>query len=399
MLSRLLTNNKSIKLHLFLIVFCNFIFFDSKIVKSQSYTGELNLSQKIDRLEKIIIENSSNNRNISNQETIIENLNPNEVEARLQARMLQLEKLLEDLTGQVEETRFELSQLKREMKLSNEDIKYRLSYIEEKAGVSIAVSDLPSFNNSLSVNESQLDEEGSNQRNQRIEPVLGIPLSTPVQNQPAMDDLGTLNQVQQNSTPEDTMGILFTNKDGKPLPPRSENSFLGQDQVAEEIPKKTDPITQFDVRNKNLNIEENEISQGLILPNGTDQDQYNYAFEILRLANGPADYEKAERALRAFLDKNPSSDLAGNAQYWIGETFYVRSDFERAAVEFLAGYEQYPSSLKGPDNLLKLGLSLARLDQKDVACASLSKLSTEYPSASDTIKRRAQSERGNLKCS
>ena len=399
MLSRLLTNNKSIKLHLFLIVFCNFIFFDSKIVKSQSYTGELNLSQKIDRLEKIIIENSSNNRNISNQETIIENLNPNEVEARLQARMLQLEKLLEDLTGQVEETRFELSQLKREMKLSNEDIKYRLSYIEEKAGVSIAVSDLPSFNNSLSVNESQLDEEGSNQRNQRIEPVLGIPLSTPVQNQPAMDDLGTLNQVQQNSTPEDTMGILFTNKDGKPLPPKSENLFLGQDQVAEEIPKKADSITQFDLTNKNLNIEENEISQGLILPNGTDQDQYNYAFEILRLANGPADYEKAERALRAFLDKNPSSDLAGNAQYWIGETFYVRSDFERAAVEFLAGYEQYPSSLKGPDNLLKLGLSLARLDQKDVACASLSKLSTEYPSASDTIKRRAQSERGNLKCS
>ena len=399
MLSRLLTNNKSIKLHLFLIVFCNFIFFDSKIVKSQSYTEELNLSQKIDRLEKIIIENSSNNRNISNQETIIENLNPNEVEARLQARMLQLEKLIEDLTGQVEETRFELSQLKREMKLSNEDIKYRLSYIEEKAGVSIAVSDLPSFNNSLSVNESQLDEEGANQRNLRIEPVPGIPLSTPVQSQPAMDDLDTLNQVQQNSTPEDTMGILFTNKDGKPLPPKSENLFLGQDQVAEEIPKKADSITQFDLTNKNLNIEENEISQGLILPNGTDQDQYNYAFEILRLANGPADYEKAERALRAFLDKNPSSDLAGNAQYWIGETFYVRSDFERAAVEFLAGYEQYPSSVKGPDNLLKLGLSLARLDQKDVACASLSKLSTEYPSASDTIKRRAQSERGNLKCS
>ena len=68
-------------------------------------------------------------------------------------------------------------------------------------------------------------------------------------------------------------------------------------------------------------------------------------------------------------------------------------------MEFLAGYEQYPSSVKGPDNLLKLGLSLARLDKKDIACASLSKLSTEYPSASDTIKRRAQSERGNLKCS
>ena len=399
MLSRLLTNMKSIKLHLFLIILCNLISIDSKIVKSQSYKEELNLSQKIDRLEKIIIENSSKNRNVSSQETVVESLNPDEVEARLQVRMLQLEKLLEDLTGEVEETRFELSQLKREMKLSNEDLAYRLSYIEETTGVSIAVSDLPSFNNSLSVNESQLGAEDANQRNIRLEPSPGMALSTPVQSQPAMDDLSTLNQVQQSSTVEDTMGILFTNKDGKPLPPNSESLFLEQDQVTEEIPKKIDAITQFDETNKNLNAEENEISQGLMLPNGTDQDQYNYAFEILRLANGPTDYEKAERALRAFLDKNPSSDLAGNAQYWIGETFYVRSDFERAAVEFLAGYEQYPSSVKGPDNLLKLGLSLARLDKKDIACASLSKLSTEYPSASDTIKRRAQSERGNLKCS
>ena len=146
------------------------------------------------------------------------------------------------------------------------------------------------------------------------------------------------------------------------------------------------------------NSADNSIARELTLPNGTDKDQYNYAFEILRLANSPIDYERAETVLRAFLEKNPSSDLAGNAQYWIGETFYVRSDFERAAVEFLAGYENYPTSVKGPDNLLKLGLSLARLEKKDVACASLSKLSTEYPSASETIKRRAQSERGNLKC-
>ena len=352
------------------------------------------MSEKIDRLERIIIENSSNNKNIDTQETSFENLKPDEVEARLQAKVLQLEKLLENLTGQVEETRFELSQLKREIKVLNDDIVYRLSFIEEATGTSVAVSNLPSFNNSSS-KESQLAQDNIEQGNVRLVPNPEMPLSSPVQDQPNMNDL---TQYQQDSSKGNTMGILFTNKDGDPLPPNKENLFLNQGQVIEEMPEEMRSSNLKDGSNIISNSADNSIARELTLPNGTDKDQYNYAFEILRLANSPVDYERAETVLRAFLEKNPSSELAGNAQYWIGETFYVRSDFERAAVEFLAGYENYPTSVKGPDNLLKLGLSLARLEKKDVACASLSKLSTEYPSASETIKRRAQSERGNLKC-
>ncbi|MEE2704726.1 MAG: tol-pal system protein YbgF [Pseudomonadota bacterium] len=394
MFSRLITNVININFYIFFFVFCIITLFFIDVVNSQSYSEAQSLSEKIDRLERIIIENSSNNKNIDTQETSFENLKPDEVEARLQAKVLQLEKLLENLTGQVEETRFELSQLKREIKVLNDDIVYRLSFIEEATGTSVAVSNLPSFNNSSS-KESQLAQDNIEQGNVRLVPNPEMPLSSPVQDQPNMNDL---TQYQQDSSKGNTMGILFTNKDGDPLPPNKENLFLNQGQVIEEMPEEMRSSNLKDGSNIISNSADNSIARELTLPNGTDKDQYNYAFEILRLANSPVDYERAETVLRAFLEKNPSSELAGNAQYWIGETFYVRSDFERAAVEFLAGYENYPTSVKGPDNLLKLGLSLARLEKKDVACASLSKLSTEYPSASETIKRRAQSERGNLKC-
>ena len=177
--------------------------------------------------------NSSNNKNIDRQETSFENLKPDEVEARLQAKVLQLEKLLENLTGQVEETRFELSQLKRDIKVLNDDIVYRLSFIEEATGTSVAVSNLPSFNNSSS-KESQLAQDNIEQGNVRLVPNPEMPLSSPVQDQPNMNDL---TQYQQDTSKGNTMGILFTNKDGDPLPPNKENLFLNQGQVIEEMPE------------------------------------------------------------------------------------------------------------------------------------------------------------------
>jgi tol-pal system protein YbgF len=134
--------------------------------------------------------------------------------------------------------------------------------------------------------------------------------------------------------------------------------------------------------------------QPATLPSGTSQEQYNFAFGLLR----QADYAGAESALRQFLQRYPNDPLAGNAQYWLGETYYVRKDYNNAAIAFAEGYRKYPNGGKGPDSLLKLGLSLSEVGQKPQACQALGQLEREFPKASANIAERARSERQRLEC-
>ena len=134
--------------------------------------------------------------------------------------------------------------------------------------------------------------------------------------------------------------------------------------------------------------------QGAALPDGSPDDQYKYAFGLL----GRADYPGAERALSAFVDQHPTHSLAGNAQYWLGETYYVRNDFNSAARAFAVGYQKYPKSAKAPDNLLKLGLSLGNLNKPKEACQSYALLKKDFPKAIEQV-RRADGEIKRLRCS
>ncbi len=126
----------------------------------------------------------------------------------------------------------------------------------------------------------------------------------------------------------------------------------------------------------------------------TPQAQYDRAFSLL----SQTDYQGAERALSAFLEKYPDDALAGNAKYWLGETYYVRGQYADAAVAFAEGYQTYPDSAKAPDNLLKLGKSLAALDQKADACGTFAELLKRYGNAAPTILRQAKNERKRLAC-
>lgn len=110
------------------------------------------------------------------------------------------------------------------------------------------------------------------------------------------------------------------------------------------------------------------------------------------------DYGAAEVAFDEFLKKFPSDSLAGNAQYWLGESHFVRGQYKAAAGAFLKGYQSYAQSVKAPDSLLKLAMSLDRLGQKDAACSSFSELNTKFPSAPQSVKARAQSERQRVGC-
>lgn len=102
-------------------------------------------------------------------------------------------------------------------------------------------------------------------------------------------------------------------------------------------------------------------------------------------------FGEAEAGFRQFLEKYPNHSLAGSAQYQLGETFYAQGDYQEAARNFLQGYKNYPKSRRAPDSLLKLGLSLRKLDQREQACAALSSVGTEFPRAIEA-KKRADAE-------
>ena len=97
--------------------------------------------------------------------------------------------------------------------------------------------------------------------------------------------------------------------------------------------------------------------QQAALPTGSVEEQYQAALDFLV----KHDYDSAEQAFRTFAKQHPNDPLAGNAQYWLGETFYVRQRYQDAAVAFLEGYQKYPKSPKSADNLLKLGMALGQV--------------------------------------
>lgn len=110
------------------------------------------------------------------------------------------------------------------------------------------------------------------------------------------------------------------------------------------------------------------------------------------------DYGAAEAGFDDFLKRHPSHQLAGNAQYWLGETHYVRGQYRAAAAAFLKGYQTYSRSPKAPECLLKLAMSLQRLGQKDAACSSFNELATKYPNPPAHVKSIAQTERQRGGC-
>jgi len=131
-----------------------------------------------------------------------------------------------------------------------------------------------------------------------------------------------------------------------------------------------------------------------ILRSGSASDQYNFAFGLLK----QADYSAAEEALRNFIRQHPDDPLAGSAQYWLGETYYARSNYAEAATAFAEGYKRYPKGTKAADNLLKLGMSLARANQKPEACVALAKLDHDFPNPGNTIKERVKDEKKKAGC-
>ena len=139
--------------------------------------------------------------------------------------------------------------------------------------------------------------------------------------------------------------------------------------------------------------EEPEKKESL-LPDKPSEEQYEFAVSFMKIG----DYETAEFALKEFIEKNKDHDLAGSAQYWYGETFRIRQLYSDAASAYLDGYQNYPKSKKAPDNLLKLGITMVQLGEKEQGCKMILGLKKEYPKASKSVLQKAQYEQKKFKC-
>ncbi|MEC7168810.1 MAG: tol-pal system protein YbgF [Pseudomonadota bacterium] len=131
-----------------------------------------------------------------------------------------------------------------------------------------------------------------------------------------------------------------------------------------------------------------------LLPDKKPNEQYEFAVSFMKIG----DYETAESALKEFIDKNKDHELAGSAQYWYGETFRIRQLYSDAATAYLDGYQNYPNSKKAPDNLLKLGITMVQLGEKDQGCKMITGLKKEYPKANKSVLQKAQYEQKKFKC-
>ena len=141
-------------------------------------------------------------------------------------------------------------------------------------------------------------------------------------------------------------------------------------------------------------ITETFQSEEKILPKEAPEKQYEFATSFLKVG----DYPTAERAFREFVNTNPQHDLAGNAQYWYAETFRIRQLYTDAASAYLEGYQKYPKGEKAPINLLKLGVSMVQIGEKDQGCKMINGVKKQYPEANQSVIQKAKYESQKFEC-
>ena len=183
------------------------------------------------------------------------------------------------------------------------------------------------------------------------------------------------------------------NKQMEVLPGSSQPQDLGsisyKDTATNETSQKTNSVDSTA-----LVVTETFQAEEKILPNESPDKQYQFATSFLKVG----DYSTAERAFREFVDTNPEHNLAGNAQYWYAETFRIRQLYTDAASAYLEGYQRYPKGEKAPINLLKLGVSMVQIGEKDQGCKMINGVEEQYPEANQSVIQKAKYESQKFEC-
>ncbi len=204
-------------------------------------------------------------------------------------------------------------------------------------------------------------------------------------------------QIEQTST---------LNTNSKPLAslPNTDQTLANQEITQKKIlPGSSEPQSLGEISYKDMTtsndtqvIESVEQTEAIIsevfnaeeklLPDVSPKEQYQFARNFLKVG----DYDSAEKAFREFVLINPDNELSGNAQYWYAETYRIRQMYTDAATAYLEGYQKYPKSKIAPENLLKLGVSLVQMGEKDQGCLMIAGVKKQYPDATQSVLQKAK---------
>ena len=276
----------------------------------------------------------------------------------VEVRLSEMEIQMRTLTGRIEELQFQVDQLQGRLDAALNDIEFRLQLLEGNSPVAGVPGTAPA-------------------------PTAPDPATTPAPApQPAPVAPTTAAPATDAPVGQTYDQILALSGDQAPA---------GQGTLGTLQGSGSDPIPAQPLQGTPAGA---QAAAAVALPAGDPQTQYDYAFGILQSGN----YTDAETAFRSFLAANPNHSLASNAQYWLGETFYVRGRFGEAAEAFSSGYRQVPDGSKVVDSLLKLGMSQAAMGQRPTACDTFSRLIADHPNATFAVLRRAEQERDRLQC-
>jgi tol-pal system protein YbgF len=276
-------------------------------------------------------------------------------------RVQQLEEQLRQLNGRVEEMSFQLLQMQEQLRKAQEDNEFRFQELEGGKKKS-----------SL---ERPADQDTANNTSGDQTPEVQPGQDAAQLDQP-MDDSG--NSLDMGNPPID-LGKLAVDEDG---------NVVGAEEV--------DPsaVAKQDLPPPDTNTVDQADQTASLNTKASDGDQYRSAYEQV-LAG---DYASAESGFTAFIAAHPESKRIADANFWLGEAQYSQGKYNDAAKTFLNAYKTYGKSEKAPEMLLKLAMSLAALDSRDTACATLREVVKSYPKASRAIITKVASEQKRLSC-
>ncbi len=276
--------------------------------------------------------------------------------SQLDQRIQALEDQMRSMTGQLEKASHDSAEISAKIDRIQADNDVRFKELEQKTGGGAVAANAPA-------QQSAQNQPAQNQ--------TGAP--QPLTNQPAPQQQAQAATAPKNDDPNwnPTMGSAphplgqMPEADLKKLAPKNADGAAAnvQPAAAASAPK-------------------------------TPQDQYDAAFALLR----NSDNDGATKAFQVFLQQHPKDPLAGNASFWLGQIAFSQGKFEQAAPIFFDAYTKYPKSAKAGESLLKVGLSMSNLGKKKEACTALARFTSEFPDASEGLKRQATAEKQKLVC-
>ncbi|MBP2237290.1 tol-pal system protein YbgF [Sinorhizobium kostiense] len=285
-------------------------------------------------------------------------------------RIGQLEEQIRSLNGRIEEMSFQILQMQEQIRKFQEDNEFRFQDLEngksstQKSGA----LDAPKSGDQASVTPEVTD--------------------SPATAAPDNGDMATTSSATPGAAaPPTTLGQIVFDENGNPI---------GATAEAEPGANATLPGVETGVADQSgTGFGGNNGADGqqtASLGNAGDLYQSGYSHVL------SGDYGMAEQEFRGYLEAFPEGDKAADASFWMGEAQYSQGKYNEAAKTFLNAHQTYGKSPKAPEMLLKLGMSLGAVDNKETACATLREVNKRYPKASAAVKAKVASEQSRFGC-